>query len=1075
MVTKALRRNLLATTIIAGSLMASPAFAQSAKPADAPKEEDTIVVTGSLISNPNLAQSSPVLVTTSEEIALRQNNLAEEVLRDIPGVVPSIGSAVNNGNGGASYVDLRGLGANRNVVLLDGNRIAPSGLVGIVDLNNIPLALIDRVDVLTGGASTTYGADAISGVVNFVTKRDFSGVEISASEKITEKGDGNYLRTDVTVGGNFADGKGNAVLSIGYQKSDPVYQGDRDFSINNVDSFSGTFGGSGTTVPSRITSTRGLTGGVPNILPAYTQTGTQINADGTTTPILTVNPGGANNGGTRQVNPTTGQAIGTYHRFNFNPYNIFQTPFRRYNMFAAAHYEISDNIEIYTRGLFSKNTVSTIVAPSGSFGSSVTVPLSNPYLPASVRNQLCAFNIAPTVTGIDSVTGASVSAQATYKARFDQTTCDAASTATSPTIIDPLTGNVAVNPAFKTATFNLSRRFVEDGPRTSEYSTTIFDYRVGLRGAFNSHVKWDVNASYGESENRDTLGGYVLTSRIRAAVYATNTTTCLPNAPNGGSTAAGCVPINVFGPAGSISQAGSAFVQQASTTLVKTTLAQARAVISGDFGFTVPSAADPVQFAVGGEYRKYSASQASDSLAKTAGELGGAGGAAPDINGGYDVYEAFGELVVPLVQDKPFFRELTVKGGARYSAYKVDAVTQPKYNTTTYKAELTWSPVKDLKFRGGYSRAVRAPNINELFNPVTTGLTSLATDPCAGAAPTTNANLRAVCIAQGAPAATIGSILNPTAGQANNTTGGSLNVKPETSDSYTLGMVLQPSMVQGLTLTVDYYNIRVKQAITAPAPADVLTACFNNGNVTAASATNPLCTAAIRRNPVTGGLDGDPATTQGLITQLTNSGLLKTDGIDVSLNYHRDIGFAKLALSFLGNYTFHSNFRSNAADPNSVDRDCTGYFSANCPSIQPKFQWSQRTTLSFDKVDLSLLWRHIDQANYEATASNYVARGLNGGTDAAPVPALLFSGKLPDGTGPYNFNHIRPYDYFDVSARFALTPTLELTLGVSNVFNVKPPIVGSTAGTTSFNSGNTYPSTYDALGRAYAASVKVRF
>ena len=207
----------------------------------------------------------------------------------------------------------------------------------------------------------------------------------------------------------------------------------------------------------------------------------------------------------------------------------------------------------------------------------------------------------------------------------------------------------------------------------------------------------------------------------------------------------------------------------------------------------------------------------------------------------------------------------------------------------------------------------------------------------------------------------------------------------------------------------------------------------------------------------------------------TGTGIVKTDGIDVSLNYHRDIGFAKLALSFLGNYTFHSNFRSNAADPNSVDRDCTGYFSANCPSIQPKFQWSQRTTLSFDKVDLSLLWRHIDQANYEATASNYVARGLNGGTDAAPVPALLFSGKLPDGTGPYNFNHIRPYDYFDVSARFALTPTLELTLGVSNVFNVKPPIVGSTAGTTSFNSGNTYPSTYDALGRAYAASVKVRF
>ena len=1024
MVTKSLRRNLLATTIIAGSLMASPAFAQGAKPADVPKDEDTIVVTGSLISNPNLAQSSPVLVTTSEEIALRQNNVAEEVLRDIPGVVPSVGSAVNNGNGGASYVDLRGLGSNRNVVLLDGNRIAPSGLVGRVDLNNIPLALIDRVDALTGGASTTYGADAISGVVNFITKRDFSGVEISAGEKITEKGDGNYFRTDVTVGGNFNDGKGNAVLSIGYQHSDPVYQGDRDFSVRNISSFSGTFGGSGTTVPSRVTSTRPLDPltGQPSINP------------------------NVKNGGTRQINygragvaggGVDGSATaGNYAPFNFNPYNIFQTPFVRYNIYAAARYEISDNIEVYTRALFSKNDVKTIIAPSGSFGSSVTVNLNNPYLPTTLRNQFCAFNTSTPASGL-------------YTPVYTTAQCAAGAAATGPG-----------TPGYNTVTFNLSRRFVEDGPRISDFETQIFDYRAGLKGSFNEHLHWDVSGSYGESENRQALQGYVLTSRLRQALLANNTTTCITNTN-------GCVPVNVFGPAGSVSPAASAYVQQSSTTLVKTTLAQARAVVSGDLGFTVPSAADPVQFAVGAEYRKYGASQAADSLAKQAGELGGAGGAAPDINGGYDVYEAYGELVMPLVQDKPFFNELTVKGGARYSSYRVNAPSAPKYNTTTYKGELVWSPVRDLKFRGGYSRAVRAPNISELFTPVTTGLTSLATDPCTGAAPTTDANLRAVCLAQGAPAGTIGSILNPTAGQANNTTGGNLNVKPETSDSYTLGVVVQPSMVSGLTMTVDYYNIRVKNAITSPAPNDVISACFNN--ITAASATDPLCTATIRRNPVTGGLDGDPATTLGLITQLTNSGLLKTNGIDLALNYRRDLGFAKLALSFLGNYTFHSNFRSNAADPNSVDRDCTGYFSANCASIQPKFQWSQRSTLSFDKVDVSLLWRHIDQANYEGQASNYLARGFTAGGNT------LYSGKLPDGTGPYNFNHIRPYDYFDVSTRFALTPTLELTLGVTNVFNVKPPIVGSTAGSTAFNSGNTYPSTYDSLGRAYAAAVKVRF
>ncbi len=176
----------------AAMLVAAPALAQDAEPQadETTADANTIVVTGSLIQNPNLVQSNPVNVTTADQIELKQSNLAEEVLRELPGVVANIGSAVNNGNGGFSYVDLRGLGANRNIVLLDGNRIVPAGLEGQVDLNNIPLALISRVDALTGAAVTTYGADAITGVVNFVTKKDFAGMELSASQQITEEGDG---------------------------------------------------------------------------------------------------------------------------------------------------------------------------------------------------------------------------------------------------------------------------------------------------------------------------------------------------------------------------------------------------------------------------------------------------------------------------------------------------------------------------------------------------------------------------------------------------------------------------------------------------------------------------------------------------------------------------------------------------------------------------------------------------------------------------------------------------------------------------------------------------------------------
>jgi outer membrane receptor protein involved in Fe transport len=1008
MVISSMRRTLLATTIIAGTLIAMPVYAQTpVAAADAAVPEgDTIVVTGSLLTNPNLQQSAPVNVTTAAEIQLRQSNVAEEVLRDIPGIVPSIGSAVNNGNGGASFVDLRGLGSFRNIVLLDGYRIVPAGLEGRVDLNNIPLALVERVDTLTGGASTTYGADAVSGVVNFITRKDFSGAEVSAGAQINEQGDGNYNRLDVTIGANFDDGRGNAVFSVGYQQSDPVYQGDRDYSVNNVDSFSGTLGGSGTGVPSRISGTRPIdpVTGLPSTNPA--------------TP----------NGGVRQINPTTGQAVATYAPFNFNPYNIFQTPFTRYNMYGAAHYQVSDAVELYTRGMFSKNIVKTIIAPSGVFGSSVAVPLSNPYLPAATRAQYCAFNVAP----VDATTGT----QLTYTPRLSVAACNAAATALTPT-----------SPGYTLANFTLNRRLVEGGPRVSSYQTTMFDYRVGARGGITDAINWDVAGSYGESENRQALQGYVLTSRARQALLATNTTTCLDTSNN-------CVPLNIFGAAGSITPAQAAFLQAESTSTVTTSLAQARAIINGDVGVSSPFASDSINFAVGGEFRKYKATQRSDLLAKTAGELGGAGGAAPDIDGGYDVYEALAEVNVPLVQDKPFFDSLSVEAGIRYSHYTIDTPTKPKFNTTTYKFGGSWSPVKDIKIRGGYAHSVRAPNISELFTPVTTGLTNQATDPCAGLAPVTNANLRAICIAQGAPANTIGSILNPTAGQANVTTGGNLNLKPEKSNSYTFGTVVTPSMIPGFSMTVDYYNITVKEAITTPNPGDIVAACF--ANITAASASSVAC-AQLGRNPTTGGLDGDPATTLGLIAQQTNAGRLKTDGIDVAANYRRDLGFAKLSLSITGNYTFRSKFQASS---DAINRECVGFYSANCASIQPKFSWNQRTTLTFGDVDVSLLWRHINKVKQEPQDV----------IDTGPA----FVGVVP-GYGNVDFGHIPSFDYFDVTTRFGITDMIDLTVGIQNIANRKPPIVGSTIGSTSYNSGNTYPSTYDSLGRRYAVGVKAKF
>jgi iron complex outermembrane recepter protein len=1031
----------VAPVVLGLAMISMPAFAQTTPAAEdeVAAEGETIVVTGSLISNPNLKSASPVSVITSEEVELRQTNVAEDFLRQLPSAIPNVGSAVNNGNGGASFVDLRGIGPRRNLVLLDGQRIVPADLTGQVDLNNVPLALIERTDILTGGATTTYGADAVSGVVNFITKRDFSGIEATLSEQITEKGDGNTFRADVTIGANFDDGRGNAVFSVGYQEADPVFQGARAFSRDNIDSFSGELGGSGTSVPGRITGTRGLTAAnVPNILPTLQQIG--VNAAGV--PILAPNPGGAANGGTRQIDPTTGRAVAPFQAFNFNPFNIFQTPFERFNIFGQARYEISDKVEVYTQGLFSKNTVRTIIAPGGSFGSSLTIPLSNPFLPATVRNQLCAFNIAPNIVGVDAA-GAPLSGQTAYTPRFTQAQCDAAATA-GPT-----------SPDFRTVTAAAPRRFVEAGTRNSAFTTTIFNYGLGFRGDLTDKIRYDVYGSYGESENIQRQTGNGLLSRLRQSVLATGT----PTVNSCTVTTGGCVPINLFGPQGSITPQQLAFVTGVSTALTtQTTLSTVKGVISGETGFAF--AETPIGFAVGVEYRKYGASRASDLASQTPGEVLGNGAAAPDVNNGYNVKEAFGELIIPIFEDESFAKNLTLEAGGRYSDYSTAG------KSYTYKAGGSYEPIDGLKIRGNYQRGARAPNIGELFNPQVTGLTNLAVDPCQGAAPTLNNNLRAICIAQGAPAGTIGSIAAPSAAQANLTQGGNANLKVEKTTTYTIGAVWQPSFVPKLSISVDYFNILVENAITNPTVADTIQGCF--GNITAASAASTACT-VIRRNPLTGGLDGDTATTPGLPSPFTNFGKIATDGIDLSINYSRDLGFATYSSSFDGTWTNKNKFQAisvpNPAFPIlSLNRDCVGFISVNCGSLQPEFAWTQRSSLTFeDRYTISLLWRHLSKFEQEP---DDIANG--NGPACGP-------GNQGGACAGRNFQKINAKDYYDLSGRFELSDNVVLTITVQNLLDSKPKIVGSNIGQTAFNSGNVFPSTFDALGRRYAAAVKFKF
>ncbi len=941
-------------------------------------DRGTIIVTGTRISNPNLEQASPVAVVSREEYELQGAVVVEDVLREVPGIVPNVGGNVNNGNGGSTFLDLRGIGNQRNLTLLNGTRLVPATFDGPTNVDVIPIAMIERTDVLTGGAGATYGADAISGVVNFITRDNFEGAEISATNQITEQGDGLTQRIDLTVGGNFEDGRGNATLSVGFTNREAVFQGDREFGINNISSFSGAPGGSSTAVPSVI-----------------------------------VIPG--TNSGTLQVSPDGGSLIPFYSPFNFNPFNLYQLPLEQYRIFATGRFEVSDGLELFSEALFVQSTTETIVAPTGTFRNVIDTPLSNPFLPTTIRNQICGFDSVtddeddPATIGIQPL--------------FSQAECDAAALATDPS-----------DPAYREIGIDYGRRFVEFGNRFTEYKTQLFQIKVGARGEVFQNFNWELFGAYGESENQNRVTGYGSLSRLEQAVRATDPNECID--PSNG-----CVPIDLFGPLGSITQANQDFIDVATTGAVNTTLGQVQGFVSGDL-FTL-FGADPVAAAAGFEYREYSASSTSDLLSQTPGEVLGAGAANPDFFGGYDVYEFFGELLIPVLSDLPFAQELTLDLGARFSEYSTTG------GEFTWKAGGTYTPVDGFQVRGGYQRVTRAPNIGELFQPQTTGLDNFDEDPCAGAAPVNNAALRATCLAQGAPTSSIGSIIVDPAGQVNVTFGGNPDLDAENAYTWTVGAVLQPDFLPGFTATVDYYNIVVRDAITEPNIGDVFAACFGPPPFAGSGDPGDAACTSIRRNPATGNLFGSVATTPGLPLLSTNQGRIFTDGIDLVLNYTRQMGLFGVDLNFAGNWTNNHKFKANQ-DAEGDSRDCVGFYSINCSlsgSIIPEFSFNQRTTVSFDPFALSLNWRFIDGVEYEPVANSFLEE----------------------------FTTIPSEHYFDLSLRARVMDNASFIFTVANLTDNKPKVVGSNIGSTAFNSGNIYPSTYDPLGRRYAVTVNLGF
>lgn len=963
--------------LLAGSapllLTTNVAFAQDA---DSAEEVEEILVTGSRIVDPNLEQASQVLVMSEAEILDRHALDAESLVGELPGMAPGINRSINNGSGGFASVNLRGLGDNRNIVLLDGQRIVPTNLEAVTDLNNIPMALVERVDIVTGGASSVYGADAVAGVTNFVTKRDFEGVQIAATTSATGEGDGQTDRIDITIGGNFEGGRGNAVLNLGYQTVDGVTQGERDFS--RVATFGSTPLGSGTSVPTAINS--------------------------------------------EQYNPATGALDGEGNTYNYAPFNYFQTPLERFSAFAKAYHEISDNVEIYGNALYSRSIVDLQLAPSGMFGDTWQIPLNNPFLTDAIRNSICQNELN----------------------NIDQATCDAAGAAVNSQDPDYLEVPTVVN-----------RRLVEQGNRETEYLTDAFQFTLGTRGDITDNMRFDVFGQYGESTRAQTNINWGLKSLLQQSLRATDADTCDPTT----NPASGCVPINLFGSGEEISQGTIDFFNKPNGTTVKTSLAAVLATLSGEVdapGFLPTDL--PIGYAAGFEYREYTASQNADVAASTQDEVLGTGAPDPLFEGEYDVNEFFVETIVPIASDLTFAESLTLEAGVRFSDYSTTG------SGTTWKAGGTWEPVEGFKIRSIFQESARSPNIFELFNPPTTGLSNLVFDPCQGnlADGTTpnpaldNPDIRQICIAQGAPAAAVdnGLIPPPSANQINETSGGNTELDVETAESFTFGIVVTPNALPGLVVTVDYYSIEIEDAITTPGPGDIFDPCFGPGSpgdgFTNADPTAPGC-ALIGRNPLNGSLNGG-GDTLGLITQETNQGTLETSGIDLRIQYdmEADLGvITDLLFDFTANFTDELLFR---ASPTSINRECIGQFSPNCDPSLPEQTFNFRATaLMGDWGDVSLLWRHQGEMVYEEILDN------------------------PFGGGGEEFLTMDAANYFDFTYTKRWGDQWTLSLLVVNLFEEDPPITGSFLGGTGWNSGNTYPSNYDTLGRRWSVTGTFRF
>lgn len=934
-------------TAVSCALISSPVLAQDQAGSGATDEAgETIVVTGSRIQRQDFVAPSPIVTVTTEAITDAGRPTVDDYLRDLPQFTAGTGDFSNDSNGGTagrSTLNLRGLGAQRNLVILDGRRLMSSGTDGAIDINTIPSLAIGGIEIISGGASATYGSDALSGVVNFKTRTDLEGFDVLTQYTTLDRAGEDTYQLGAAWGSSFADGRGNVLLSAEYVDRGAVRVSERDFFLNpNVSSFT-VFGRS--RIGNQFLS---------------------VNNDGT---VFNQGNGQGYNGPRDLPFLFTGNGgVGFHGSFQ----NLLQVPLERLALFGKLDFEVASGVNFYAQGVYSDSTASNVGAPPNIAGApwAVTIPGTNPFLVEVRANNPGQFGTAGAGIGV-------------YQARLEQF-----------------------------------------GQRVYETSNETIQALIGFNGQFgSSSINWDVHASYGESTNDDrTISGAASVSALQQLLDASD---------GGDSICAG--GYNPFGGQDPLSAACLDFVER--TPLNVTTLKQY--VVEGSLEgplFTLP--AGGARFALTAQFRKNDYDFDPDADIAV-GDVANLPLALP-TTGSIDALEIGGELFLPVIASDGFLEELNLTLGYRFADYNLAG------SNSTYKAEFDAHLFDDIVLlRGGYQRAVRAPNVGEFFlagelRVVGVGIPPEGGDPCDFRSGLTGDNL-ALCQFQG-----VASNFRAPTGSLPALTQGNPDLTVETADSFTAGVVFDvPLGVPRLQISLDYYNITIDDAIGAVSARDSLQLCYTAGN-TSTPGFDPA--SFLANNFFCGNFDRDPnggGNPTNIVQPIINLGSIETSGVDFVATLDLPLEFlawngegGSIQISTNINHLMDYTVETFASQPTF---DFAGSISGNAQEAFPSWRAFTSVTVNTGPVNLTGLWRFTGAAQNRAIVID---------------PTLTASGTTD-------------YSLFDLTAQIGVTDFLELKGGIINVFDIDPQQID---GPSSTNLG-----TFDVIGRTFFVGARARF